>query len=73
MQSAVEFILTNYSVAQIFTHFIATLEGKSELITSELHSILKQLEEARLIIENLPMESSPTISTIESAIEKNLQ
>ena len=31
---------------------------------------MEQLEEARLIIENLSMESSPTISAIESAIEK---
>jgi len=65
-----EFILTNHSLAQISTHFIATPEGESELITSALHSILKQLEEARLIIENLSMESSSTISAIESAIEK---
>jgi hypothetical protein len=70
MQSAMEFILTNHSLAKISTHFIATLEGESELITSALHSILEQLEEARLIIENLSMESSPTISAIESAIEK---
>ena len=63
-------ILTNHSVEQISTHFITTLEGDSELIISELHLILKQLEEAGLIIENLSIEPSPAISAAESVIEK---
>ena len=63
-------ILANHTVEQISTHFIATLEGDSELITSELHLTLKQLKEAGLIIENLSAEPSPAISATESVIEK---
>ena len=63
-------IFTNHSVEQISKHFMTTLEGDSELIKSALHSILKQLEEAGLIIENLSTEPSTATAVTETAIEK---